>query len=470
MGLRNTSTSAAVKPNATLGYLIALEACVVVWLLCLYKKSTSAWSEFLHRPAGLVLLVTTLVAVGLAALVARECFRSRRAGVRACYLALATNLLTAVVILVLGEAAVRMVANDSLGSVTVRGMLLPPQHDWRNVVAANRRAIDRAGTAGDWSRSYQVPNDVLGWTIGPDRRSEDGLYSSSPEGLRSPTVGYSFAAPAGTTRIAVVGDSHTFGLEVAYEDTWARQLEKRLGPGFQILNFGVDGFGVDQALLRYQREVDAWAPKLVIFTVLSHDFYRSTSVYPFITFQWEMPFAKPRFTTKDGSLVRVNPHFLSPEEIVRVPDVSDLPFLKYEPGYRPEEWHRTLLHGSYLVRLLMASFPPWTPPSDEVSERELRAVNIALIRAVVEKAHAQGTRLLLVYLPSKGESANHVGSSSREALSILAAAAVPYVDGTSWLAPVPPERRYLQWHETPEANRAIAAGIEGLVRAALVAN
>ena len=155
---------------------------------------------------------------------------------------------------------------------------------------------------------------------------------------------------------------------------------------------------------------------------------------------------------------------------MHIPEVADLPFLKYEPGYRPEEWQRNLLHRSYLVRLLMASFPPWTPPGDEVSERELREVNVALLRALVEMARARGTRLLLVYLPTKGDSEQHVGPSSREALSILATAAVPYVDGTPWLAEVPLQRRYLRWHETPEANRAIAAGMEGLVRAAIAAN
>ena len=303
MGFQSTGTSAAAKPNALLGYLIALEACVATCLLCLYKKSTTAWSEFLHRPAGLVLLVATPVAFALAALVVRECIRLRRTGIRACYLALAANLLTVLVILGSGEAVVRLAANGSPDAVAVHGMLLPPQHDWRSLTSDFRRAIAATGPGADWSRSYQVPDDVLGWTNGPNRRSEDGLYFSSPEGLRSPSLGHSFAAPAGTTRIAVVGDSHTFGLEVTYEDTWARQLEERLGPGYQILNFGVDGFGVDQAFLRYQREVDAWAPQLVIFTVLSHDFYRSTSVYPFITFEWGMPFSKPRFTTKDGTLV-----------------------------------------------------------------------------------------------------------------------------------------------------------------------
>lgn len=52
-------------------------------------------------------------------------------------------------------------------------------------------------------------------------------------------------------RIAIVGDSFTFKLEVPYEKTWGHQFEIALGPGWQVLNFGVDGYGLDQAFLRY---------------------------------------------------------------------------------------------------------------------------------------------------------------------------------------------------------------------------
>jgi lysophospholipase L1-like esterase len=70
-----------------------------------------------------------------------------------------------------------------------------------------------------------------------------------------------FAAVPAKRRIAVVGDSFTFGLEVRYEDTWPYQLERALGPEFRVLNLGVDGYGVDQAFLRYRRDVLAWRPE-----------------------------------------------------------------------------------------------------------------------------------------------------------------------------------------------------------------
>ena len=75
----------------------------------------------------------------------------------------------------------------------------------------------------------------------------------------------SFASPTGKTRIALVGDSFTFGEDVTYEETWGYFLEKELGSQFQVLNFGVAGYGVDQSFLRYEKDVRKWKPKIVIF-------------------------------------------------------------------------------------------------------------------------------------------------------------------------------------------------------------
>ena len=110
-----------------------------------------------------------------------------------------------------------------------------------------------------------------------------GIYLSSVEGLRSPRVGMSFAGIPAKRRIAIVGDSFTFGLEVPYGQTWGHQLEVLLGPGVQVLNFGVDGYGVDQAFMRYQRDVAAWRPDVAILSVIDDDLRRTMGVYGFLT-------------------------------------------------------------------------------------------------------------------------------------------------------------------------------------------
>jgi hypothetical protein len=58
----------------------------------------------------------------------------------------------------------------------------------------------------------------------------------------------------------------------------------QLGPQVQVLHFGVDGYGVDQAYLRYQRDVRPWHPDLVILGFINHDLHRSLAVYSFVSF------------------------------------------------------------------------------------------------------------------------------------------------------------------------------------------
>jgi len=93
-----------------------------------------------------------------------------------------------------------------------------------------------------------------------NRQGGGELYFSSTEGLRSPRTNISFAARRPRHRVALVGDSFTFGMEVPYEDTWGAQLERALAGDVQVLNFGVDGYGVDQAYLRYRKMCVHGAP------------------------------------------------------------------------------------------------------------------------------------------------------------------------------------------------------------------
>ncbi len=81
------------------------------------------------------------------------------------------------------------------------------------------------------------------------------------------------------------------------------RLERTLGPDVQVLNFGVEAYGVDQAYLRYLRDVRPWRPQVVILGLIDHDLLRSMAVYFFLSFPgWDYPFAKPRFAAERGDL------------------------------------------------------------------------------------------------------------------------------------------------------------------------
>lgn len=71
----------------------------------------------------------------------------------------------------------------------------------------------------------------------------------------------------GLLRIAALGDSSTFGMNVPYADTYCAQLEALLvaqGVSAEVLDFGVIGSTIRQGLERYDERVRAWQPDIVI--------------------------------------------------------------------------------------------------------------------------------------------------------------------------------------------------------------
>jgi lysophospholipase L1-like esterase len=81
----------------------------------------------------------------------------------------------------------------------------------------------------------------------------------------------------GTTRIAVLGDSFTEGVQVNDEETFTRRMEKLLGDNTEVLNFGVAGFGTVQEYLAYKSRVRQFRPDIVILAFLSKNDMRNNS-------------------------------------------------------------------------------------------------------------------------------------------------------------------------------------------------
>jgi hypothetical protein len=91
------------------------------------------------------------------------------------------------------------------------------------------------------------------------------------DGWRGPEV--PLKHPAGTFRIALLGDSYLEGFEVPFEQTAGEVLERRLtalrGSPVEVLNFAEGGYGTGQELLVLQHAVWKYSPDLVLlgFTI-----------------------------------------------------------------------------------------------------------------------------------------------------------------------------------------------------------
>jgi lysophospholipase L1-like esterase len=119
--------------------------------------------------------------------------------------------------------------------------------------------------AVDW----RVYEPLLGWKATPlfhDRIEYDGIEV----GLAINSLGFRSPEPAATKkgrRIVVLGDSFSEALQVEAEATFWSQLERRLGPKNEVINFGVIDYGTAQELLILERLALALEPDLVVLQV-----------------------------------------------------------------------------------------------------------------------------------------------------------------------------------------------------------
>jgi hypothetical protein len=450
-------------------FLYALELSIFLLVLSIHRLGERAILSSLDSTPGLIFVASLIISLLSSAGIVQQYRKCRRLGHNKFGFTIIVNLVTLLTILAIIELAIRGISvEDGEGSTFAKVRLLP--RSWAAVVKRNRDILKRAAAKD----SYLVPDDLLGWNVGANQRSANGLYFSGAERIRSPNAATSFRDHSATYRIALVGDSHTFSADVKYEDSWGYQLERALGSEFQVLNFGVSGYGVDQAFLRYYRDVRPWAPDFVIFGVAPHDLIRSMTVYPFISFpDWEYPFAKPRFIMRGGELVNLNRSPLPPEAIFSKTEITDLPFVDHDIGFRASDWKRRYYHISYLVRYLISKYPAWRHSSAHLSKDAIRIVNSEILRAFAELADSEGTIPILVYIPGRIDLRYPLKHSEKQISMprklMQGFRAVPLVDLTTCLARINPSQRYAEpgIHYSPYANKVIAERLREILDALL---
>ena len=159
---------------------------------------------------------------------------------------------------------------------------------------------------------YSQFDPVLGWTTKPGYASPDGTVHVNARGLRATRE---YAEPAsGTRRVVACGESFTFCEEVADAEAWPAQLEA-LAPGLEVWNYGVGGYGTDQALLRVAREARGPAEALLVGLMLEN-IGRNVNRYRPLWYPRAQPAAKPRYVLGGNGLTFVAQPFLTRAEFV----------------------------------------------------------------------------------------------------------------------------------------------------------
>lgn len=310
---------------------------------------------------------------------------------------LATSI---VVVVLLGtvEAAIRVIATDSLLGQQFGSVNLKP-YDWELTKQNNKALVSNSQSAD----AYFVADPRLGWAIGASRTSADGMYASSIEGLRSRVAGEQLANHVADLRIALYGNSFVFSEEVSYGDSVAYHLEDILGSGQQILNFGVPGYGIDQAHLRFEYGSAEWRPDIAILGFIRHDLIRALDVYTFLRPSWGIPFSKPRYEiTGNNNLQLNNVPNIPAAQIFAANDIAELPLIELDPNYFAFDWKRRFAHNSMIFRLLASLFPRY-PTEDGSFQHTASEIGARITEKFTKHAQIEGITPLVVYLPSRSD-------------------------------------------------------------------
>jgi hypothetical protein len=324
------------------------------------------------------------------------------------YLKILLSLGSLVFLFSVAEVAVRVLGErDASGNFYFKNRIIHPHRLPVEMVSERIRALEEADD------SLVTYHEVLGWAPRPGAVSADGLYSYNSQGIRTPVPAYAAKPPEGVLRIALFGDSFTHGDDVPYEHSWGAVLERLLnetGRPAEVLNFGVGGYGIDQALLRFQQQGAAFAPQVVVLGFQPENLKRNLNLLrPLYDPRSGLPFAKPRFILSDRGINLINVPVLPPDRMVAtIQDFDAWELRPHEYFYNPADFHGSWWQRSKLLAtaydLKVNREDRWLLKRIIFREKsEEQGLGWAIIQAFDMEVTAMGARFMIVHLPSNQE-------------------------------------------------------------------
>ena len=330
----------------------------------------------------------------------------------------------------------------------------------------------------------------LGWTWRPSAASPDGRFHINADGQRG-TRSYAARPGEDVLRIACFGDSFVFGDEIPDRSTFPAILEARK-PKWEVPNYGVSGYGTDQALLRFRRRAarpEGLGARIVVLGFLFENVGRNVNRYrPLWNPSTGFCATKPRFVLEGGpsAAVAASAHGSGAGDTLRLlpqpyPDERSLALAVRDgsvvDAIRDHEFwidRPSVPRWSSLMRLV-----GWARAqrARQVSrlyadpEREPVRVTLALLETFHREALASGAeRALILLLPSERDLAHADGGTPfwSTLVDALEARGVPCLDTSPALlrrrAELQAEGRehalYFGYHLSGEGNAVVAAELE----------
>ena len=348
------------------------------------------------------------------------------------------------------------------GAFVVVRLVLTPNAGfllWQPDLDAVRRSWVDAAKVDDelgWpspAEAFAPPRDATGAKVNPDFPADARACAS------------------------IYGDSFVWGDDVALADGWVEQLSRKLG--CRVANFGVSGYGTDQAFLRFRRVTTDAAP-VALLGIFPENVMRNVNQYrAFIGFaphpswlkgrfvldppgrlQW---IARPQLDLDAFVALHRAPATVLPREYL-LPDTRDGPVTVRFP------YALTLARVALMprVRVRLTGRPSWGDfftPDHPSGALQLTA---AIAEAFVREAERRGRRALVIMLPGASSLRAHATFGAFEyapLVAMLTARGVDVFDPGPGLLAATAGRDYCALYAAP----ATCAGHFGLAGSTLMA-
>lgn len=270
-----------------------------------------------------------------------------------------------------------------------------------NALAA-RGVVYTPAPPGNFAGYLERRDPLLGWPFRAPRADLDASGSR---------IVPAFPDPAAPACVSLYGDSFAYGAEVEHQAAWGNLLSRRLG--CRVSNFGVAGYGTDQAYLRFEANTADRAPT-VLLCHMSENIARNVNQFRALLYPGRQFVLKPRFVLEaDGSLRLVPLPTLSPAEfagMLRDPAA----YLEHEdllPGTRlGPVWGRfphtltvlaALANRRVLAHLEGSAF--WNELYEPDHPTRALGLTAAILAAFDARARAQERAGAVVVFPTHGD-------------------------------------------------------------------
>ena len=217
--------------------------------------------------------------------------------------------------------------------------------------------------------------------------------------------------------ITSYGDSFTQGGEVNHPETWQAYLADLLQA--DVYNFGVGGYGTDQAYLKYLKHDDKLETRFVMLGIMTENINRCLNSYrPFYYAKTGTRLTKPRFILSENGLQLQKNPIQKTADLSRLGSISFLEQLgQQDPWFNQNNlpvyafpYSRILFNSQLWQQLISIGVlgkkqndvnpQPW---SDKWEEEAARTLMFGIIDRFLLLAQERGSIPIIVILPRKKE-------------------------------------------------------------------